>query len=463
MDFAMAADTIAIGSAPGNDLVIDDRTVSRRHATITRLNGSIRLADLGSTNGTSVNGSRISAAVEIIDGDEISFGAAAFRFANPPGGGAPKMRPRTVMAFIVAALAAAAAAFAIIQYLSSFDRLQQAAESSSASSGSGASSAVSPNPAPSIAIGAVLTPLPPLPALLPSPLPAALTSPAAHVEAPNPADDSWLIPLNRYRTSAGLAPVPANPRFSRGDFLHSRYIVRNFGKQIAAHANLGVGMHLEDPSKPWYTAEGKAAGLAGDVDEMWNPRGNAAPSWAIDNWMQSPFHRLPILNPHLHSVGYASVCENGVCIASLNLDSDVDPVLSAPAPLETPIEYPPDGASINANSFDGEWPDPLSSCPGYSLPAGFPITIQLGSMVTSGISNYSLKRTTPDPVAIDACVFDGASYRNPDPGTQSMTRNQLASFGAIVMMPRTPLKPGSYSVAIEAGGHEYSWSFTVER
>jgi FHA domain/Cysteine-rich secretory protein family len=460
VDFEIVLDTIGIGSAPGNDLVITDKTVSRHHAAIARLDGHIRLTDLGSTNGTTVNGSRVSEPIELKDGDEISFGTAVFHFSNPAIVPARNSRSRYVTTFIVIALAVGAAAFGITQYLLNFDRLQEAAESSSASSGSGGNPVASPKSVPSIVIGGVTAPLG---SALPWPLPAALGPHDASVYAANPADDLWLIPLNRYRKSAGLGPVPANPRFSRGDYLHSRYIVKNFGKQIAAHANLGIGMHLEDPSKPWYTAEGRAAGLAGDVDEMWNPRGNATPSWAIDNWMQSPFHRLPILNPHLHSVGYASVCEHGVCIASLNLESDIDPILSAPAPLDAPIEYPPDGASINMKSFDGEWPDPLSSCPGYSLPSGFPLTIQLGSMVNPGVSNYLLKRTTPTPAALGACVFDGRNYNNPDPGTQAMTRNQLSSFGAIVIMPRDPLTPGLYSVSISAGGRKYSWSFAVGR
>jgi pSer/pThr/pTyr-binding forkhead associated (FHA) protein len=462
VDFAITQDLVAIGSAPGNDLVIADKTVSRRHATIARLDGRAQLADLGSTNGTSVNGARIAEPVELNDGDEISFGNALFRFSNPVIAPARNARSSYVITFIVIALLVGAAAFGINQYLVNFNRLQEASETPSMSTRTGSTPPAPANHVPSIAIGGASIPVAPLHPLIPSPLAAPPASPDATVYAANPADDSWLIPLNRYRKSAGLEPVPANPRFSRGDYLHSRYVVRNFGKEIAARANLGIGMHLEDPSKPWYTAEGRAAGIAGDVDEMWNPRGDAAPSWAIDNWMQSPFHRLPILNPHLHSVGYASVCEHGVCIASLNLESDIDPILSAPAPLSAPIEYPPGGATIKVKSFDGEWPDPLSSCPGYTLPSGFPITIQLGSMVNPGVASYSLKRTEPARATLDACVFDGSDYNNSDPGTQAMIRNQLSSFGAIVIMPRTPFTAGSYVMTIDAGGHEYSWPFAVE-
>src|SRR5579859_332403 len=74
--------TVAIGSHPSNDLVIDDTTVSRRHATTTRKADGFELADLGSTNGTFVNGRQVRKPVTVKSGDEIKFGSARFAF-NP--------------------------------------------------------------------------------------------------------------------------------------------------------------------------------------------------------------------------------------------------------------------------------------------------------------------------------------------------------------------------------------------
>ncbi len=462
-DFAITSDIITIGSAPGNNFIIADPSVSRRHATISRLGERIELTDLGATNGTYVNGNRISAPVYLNDGDEVRFGAAPFRLVDPAenfaSGKIPLRISRPLIMVLVIVAIVFTAGFAITQYVINFDRLQRAVESSSrptALLGNVGPTAIS-SPASTRTTSDTVVDASPS-SILATPTAAS----SADVPAANPgADDLWLKPLNRYRESAGLTPVIANSRFSRGDYLHSRYIVKNFGKQIAAGINLGPAMHFEDPSKPWYTAEGAAAGRAGDVDESWNPRGTLPPSWALDNWMQSPFHRFPILNPRLHSVGYGYMCEAGVCIASLNLNGDVDPIASPPAPLATPIEYPPNGASIDLNSFDGEWPDPLTSCPGYSLPTGYPISIQLGTLVNPGVAHFSFKRNAPAPSTLEACVFDGSNYNNPDAGTQAMMRNQLINFGAIVMMPRMPLEPGSYSVSITAGGREYSWSFSV--
>jgi len=75
-----AAERITVGSQEGNDLVLADATVSRCHAELTRTPDGYRLRDLGSTNGTYVNGVRV---VEAFLGDEatLTFGQAPVRFA----------------------------------------------------------------------------------------------------------------------------------------------------------------------------------------------------------------------------------------------------------------------------------------------------------------------------------------------------------------------------------------------
>ena len=72
---------VVIGRLPDSDFVVDDRTVSRHHATIRREGSLWVLVDLDSTNGTRVNGERIDGRAVIRPGDEIGFGAATARFA----------------------------------------------------------------------------------------------------------------------------------------------------------------------------------------------------------------------------------------------------------------------------------------------------------------------------------------------------------------------------------------------
>jgi pSer/pThr/pTyr-binding forkhead associated (FHA) protein len=72
---------VLIGRDAESDFVIDDRTVSRRHAVIHRQGPFWILEDLGSTNGTRVNGERVTKRAAIQPGDELGFGAASARFA----------------------------------------------------------------------------------------------------------------------------------------------------------------------------------------------------------------------------------------------------------------------------------------------------------------------------------------------------------------------------------------------
>ncbi|HEY4562893.1 MAG TPA: FHA domain-containing protein, partial [Thermoanaerobaculia bacterium] len=67
---------LILGREQGSaDLVIDDPGVSRRHARVLSDAGGVIVEDLGSSNGTYVNGQRISGPVELGAGDEVQVGA----------------------------------------------------------------------------------------------------------------------------------------------------------------------------------------------------------------------------------------------------------------------------------------------------------------------------------------------------------------------------------------------------
>ena len=65
-----------IGRAPEADLVIEDDTVSRHHAVLRGDRGGLELEDLGSSNGTSINGNPMAGALSLLDGDLVTFGSA---------------------------------------------------------------------------------------------------------------------------------------------------------------------------------------------------------------------------------------------------------------------------------------------------------------------------------------------------------------------------------------------------
>jgi len=69
----LIGDVITIGRTPSNDVIIDHPTVSWQHAALTKSPSGYRLKDLGSTNGTQIDGVSITDA-ELKDGAEIRFG-----------------------------------------------------------------------------------------------------------------------------------------------------------------------------------------------------------------------------------------------------------------------------------------------------------------------------------------------------------------------------------------------------
>ncbi|MBN2472421.1 MAG: FHA domain-containing protein [Anaerolineae bacterium] len=70
----MNKDVVALGRDITNDIVINDPEVSRHHCRLTRTPAGYSLEDLGSTNGTFVNGQRLTAARPLMNGDMIGLG-----------------------------------------------------------------------------------------------------------------------------------------------------------------------------------------------------------------------------------------------------------------------------------------------------------------------------------------------------------------------------------------------------
>lgn len=75
-----------IGREVACDMTLTDLTVSRWHASLSRGEDGWLLADLGSTNGTRLNGWRVTGPMPVRVGDLVSFGAVTFVLADGPPG-----------------------------------------------------------------------------------------------------------------------------------------------------------------------------------------------------------------------------------------------------------------------------------------------------------------------------------------------------------------------------------------
>ncbi|MFL5767383.1 MAG: FhaA domain-containing protein [Actinomycetota bacterium] len=78
-EFPLDKDTVTIGRLPASDITIADPGASRSHAEVRATDGGYELVDLGSTNGTMVNGRRVREQ-PLEDGDRITIGRTVIDF-----------------------------------------------------------------------------------------------------------------------------------------------------------------------------------------------------------------------------------------------------------------------------------------------------------------------------------------------------------------------------------------------
>ncbi len=84
--FELMKDVYTAGREAGNDIAIEDSQISRHHARLSRQGNSFVVEDLGSTNGTFVNGRRVTGPVLLSNGDMLGFAdtiVLAVQIQNP--------------------------------------------------------------------------------------------------------------------------------------------------------------------------------------------------------------------------------------------------------------------------------------------------------------------------------------------------------------------------------------------
>jgi len=268
---------------------------------------------------------------------------------------------------------------------------------------------------------------------------------------PSPHADSgpgWLERLNRYRAAALLPPVVEDIALSGAVLQHARYMILH-----------GIVKHSQKRHDSGATLEGAAAAagsnLAGSIHST------EPDSWAVDTWMQAPFHALGILDPALQHVGFGidhALSGRVQTAAGLDVTRGRSTV---PLSVSYPIVWPADGASVPLATHTAEYPSPLTSCPGYKAPTGLPLIVQLGS--GAAVPHVVASWFGEGERWLDHCLFDEGTYRNRDRVQQQLGRTILAARNAIVLVPREPLRSGSrYRAVVQVNGRQIDWTFTVD-
>ena len=257
----------------------------------------------------------------------------------------------------------------------------------------------------------------------------------------------WLIYLNYYRSLAGLPGVAESQEWNLGGHYHARYTVKN-----------DILVHGENVNNEWFTPEGSAAAESGNLMASSDPQ--SSDTYAIDAWMQAPFHALGILDPALLLVGFGSYREPD---GGFQMGATLDVLRGLGEITEGvvfPVIWPADGTVVPIGKFWGETPDPLTSCAGYSAPTGLPLILQVGAGEQEPVVNaHSIMQGS---TLLEHCMFTENTYMNPDSAAQDKGRAILDMRDAIILIPRDPLTPGGrYTVSIEVDGSTYVWTFEV--
>lgn len=89
--YSLNAPSIVLGRSSEADILVDDTGVSRRHLEIQTAGGTATAVDLGSTNGSYVNGHKVAGSMELTDGSTITMGRTKIIFRLLPAntGGRP--------------------------------------------------------------------------------------------------------------------------------------------------------------------------------------------------------------------------------------------------------------------------------------------------------------------------------------------------------------------------------------
>jgi uncharacterized protein YkwD len=130
--------------------------------------------------------------------------------------------------------------------------------------------------------------------------------------------------VNAHRALAGLRPVVFDPERSGACLAHARYCALNYGHPLLE----GLRMHDEDPRLPGFTQQGKQAGKASVICNRDDP------CRSVDSWMQTFYHRIPILEPRLKSIafGYAWCAKQPSWMCVMNTRDGKEGAPGQPAP-----------------------------------------------------------------------------------------------------------------------------------
>ncbi len=272
---------------------------------------------------------------------------------------------------------------------------------------------------------------PPIDTMCPAP-PAGI-SPAALIA---------LNTVNAARVPAGAGCATMIPEINTAATAHCNYYAMN--KAMGAN-NCVANPHGEVMGCAGFTGANpgdrmKAAGFMGrGYSEVMAFENN--PERAIASWINSVWHRLPVLDPWTTQLGYGAAdrCDT------------IDFAPGTPAPDTTVVLYPYDGQTGLPTSFNGAYEGPMPPAPPTGWPSASPVTVYAKNMV---VTEHVLTVDGSD-TPIEHVWLTGM-----DPEHAQFLRTAVMMYGNAPFMPNT-----KYRVRIKGthtgGDLNLDWTFTT--
>jgi Flp pilus assembly protein TadD len=250
--------------------------------------------------------------------------------------------------------------------------------------------------------------------------------------------------LNAVRAKAHLSPVHLDDRITQGATAHAYWWLFN----LSNPAVKGLGIHREVPNTPGFTGVTMRdrstrfgypqASMAEDITHR------GVPAAAISDWVDSVYHRFPLMIPTLDAVGFGEAVGGGLPIDVLDMG-----YLNESGDTTQTVPFPADGQAAVPVAFLGnELPDPVP--PGGRYPTGYPVTLNFNTFASIRISASEVRSNATGAV-LDSYILPATA----------------ADENVLTILPKAPLAPKSgYHVhvtgTIDGVAFTRDWSFTTE-
>ncbi len=254
----------------------------------------------------------------------------------------------------------------------------------------------------------------------------------ATLPPPDPAQEAALAAVNAYRAGLNLPPVILNNALDRATQQQADFYQANASRYAAT----GLSVHEQNPAWPGFVGrapwgrDGYYGYPGGESAE--DQADTANPARALRWWMDSVYHRFPVIDPGVAAVGFGAAPGNSGSPNTSYMDFGY--FGSAPVAASTAVVYPADGQMGVPAAFQaGENPNPLAAFPGASYPVGYPITVSFPSPDVTG-------------VAVTSATLSGAGG-GPVPFyllTPQNDPNQGELGAAFALIPQRPLDQNSF-------------------